>query len=445
MSDGIRVRQHREAAPILLGSPADAPADPHPLRPTALEITCGGIYYGEYNESARLAANSNAPVRTPLAALEAAVLPALRRAPCFVSFTGGRDSSAVLAAATRAARREGLPPPVPVTLRVRNAPLAEESGWQERVIRHLGLTEWDVREVGEEMDRLGPFSVAVLRRHGVLYPPNTFLQVPLLEAARGGRLLSGFGGDELFASWRWRYQADLFARRRRPRPRDSLSLALAGFPPRVRRWWERRRLSDWSEDLPWLRPDAASVLSRMGASAHVEQPRLWSRWVGWFMRRRMLAATRWSLSLLATDIGTTLVFPLLDPGFLSAVARAGGRYGFGDRPEEHPDPHGRTAAMRVIFSEALPDAVLARPTKARYGQAFWGARAREFAERWRGGGVDHELVDPEVLRSEWLKPYPHNSSAMLMHAAWLSEQDAGLGIQGLRQDRAPGSRSPSRA
>jgi len=163
------------------------------------------------------------------------------------------------------------------------------------------------------------------------------------------------------------------------------------------------------------------MVSGLVASAHVEQPRVWSRWVGWFMRRRMLAAARWSLSLLAADVGTVLVYPLLDPSFLSAVARAGGRFGFGDRPEKRHDPHGRTAAMRAIFSEALPEGVLARPTKARYGEAFWGAREREFAERWGGGGVDGELVDPEVLRSEWLKPYPHNASAMLMHAAWLSE------------------------
>jgi hypothetical protein len=27
-----------------------------------------------------------------------------------------------------------------------------------------------------------------------------------------------------------------------------------------------------------------------------------------------------------------------------------------------------------------------------------------------------------VLRREWLKPNPHEDSAMLLHAAWLSEQ-----------------------
>jgi hypothetical protein len=89
--------------------------------------------------------------------------------------------------------------------------------------------------------------------------------------------------------------------------------------------------------------------------------------------------------------------------------------GFGDR----------TASMRAIFSEALPDALLSRMTKARYGEAFWGRRTREFAARWGGGGVDDELVDSAALRREWLKPNPHEDSAMLLHAAWLSEQGEG--------------------
>jgi uncharacterized protein (TIGR02996 family) len=157
------------------------------------------------------------------------------------------------------------------------------------------------------------------------------------------------------------------------------------------------------------------MVSELVVAAHAEQPRTWSRWVGWFMRRRMLSAARWSLSLLAADVGTLLLHPLLDAGFVTTVAGARRRWGFGDR----------TAAMYAIFSEALPEAVLSRQTKARYGEAFWGQRAREFAERWGGGGVDSELVDSEALRSEWLKPHPHDDTAMLMHAAWLSENGDG--------------------
>jgi hypothetical protein len=226
--------------------------------------------------------------RAPLAALEQSVLPALERAPCLVSFSGGRDSSCVLAVAARAARREGLPAPIPVTLRVRDAPMADESAWQEQVVRHLGLRDWELREAGEELERLGPLSVSVLERHGVLYPPNPFLQIPLLEAARGGCLLSGLGGDELFASWRWRNHADALARRRRAAPLDALRLANAASPAALRRRRERRRYR--LRELVWLRPEAASLASQLAADARAEQPRTWSRWVDWFARRRALRA-----------------------------------------------------------------------------------------------------------------------------------------------------------
>lgn len=370
--------------------------------------------YGEYDQSEGLGRVDDRGL-TPLAALEEAILPALQRPPCLVSFSGGRDSSGVLAAAVRAARRDGLAPPVPVTLRVSNAPMAEESVWQEHVVRHLGLRDWEVLEVGgDQMDRLGPLSTALLRRHGVLYPPNTFLQLPLLEAARGGRLLTGLGGDELFAAWGWWYLADLLAWRRRPTLRDARRFAYAAAPAGARRRWDGRR--ERFRDMPWLRPEAARIASRLATAAHAERPRSWRRWIDWLVRRRSLCAARWSLSLLAADAGALLSHPLVDPTFLAAVARRGGHLGFGDR----------TGVMRAIFDGALPDAVLRRPTKARYGEAFWGQRTREFARRWGGTGVDGELVDPVALRREWLKPNPHEDSAMLLHAAWLSEQSEGV-------------------
>ena len=378
------------------------------LRPSPLELAAGRMF-GEDHGAPGIAQAEDDAV-TPLAALERALLPALGREPCLVSFSGGRDSSAVLAAATSAARRAGLPPPVPVTLRVPGAPMADETDWQERVVRHLGLTDWELREAGgDELERLGPLSVSVLRRHGVLYPPNTFLQIPVLEAARGGTLLSGLGGDELFASWRWRAHADALARRRRPRASDALRLAYAAAPGPVRRWREARsyRLTG----LDWLRPEAARSASSRAALARAEQPRSWPRWVDWFARRRAVRAPQWSLALLAADAGTELVHPLLDPGFLAAVARAGGRSGFG----------GRTDAMRALFGDLLPEAVLTRPTKARYSEVLWGRGTREFAERWNGSGVDEALVDPTALRREWGGPAPHEDSAMLLHAAWLSE------------------------
>ncbi len=387
------------------------------MRPTSLEVASGRMH-GVGRESGGLA-NSGHRGLTPLAALEQAVLPALQRPPCLVSFSGGRDSSSVLAVATRAALREGLPPPVPVTLRFRDAPAAEESAWQEHVVRHLGLHEWEIREAGDEMDRLGPFSAAVLHRHGILYPPNAFLQVPLLEAARGHPLLTGFGGDEVLGSWRWCYQADVLARRRRLTRRDPRKVAFAASPVVVRRWRESRAGNP--AELSWLRPEPARAAANLAAAARAEQPRSWRRSVDWLVRRRQLCASRWTLSLLAADAGALVSHPLLDPAFLSALKRAGGRLGFGDR----------TAVMRAVFADALPDAVLSRPTKAHYEEVLWGSRSREFAARWDGGGIDGDLVDSAALRREWLKREPHGGSVLLLQAAWLSEQGSGRSSAGV--------------
>ena len=70
--------------------------------PTQLEVACGMVFGFTPPESLP------EPAADPLEALEEAILPALQRAPCLVSFSGGRDSATVLAAAVRLARREGL-------------------------------------------------------------------------------------------------------------------------------------------------------------------------------------------------------------------------------------------------------------------------------------------------------------------------------------------------
>jgi asparagine synthase len=363
--------------------------------------------YGEYRDSVELAPADDRSL-TPLAALEKAVLPALARPPCLVSFSGGRDSSSVLAAATGAARREGFEPPVPITLRFPDAPMSEESEWQERVVRHLGVCNWEVRHVGEATDLIGPLSAAVLHRHGVLFPFNAFLHTPLFEAARGGSLLGGLGGDHVFVTWRWRTQADVLARRRPPVPRDTLRLLYAASPRALRKVRERRRRPD--NPRFWLRPDARRAVDDLEATEAATQPVRWGKWIGWRARRRDLRAARSTMTLLAADTDTLLLHPLVDVGFLAALARTGGRLGFGDR----------TATMRAVFAETLPDALLTRSTKARFDEVIWRRESREFAQRWDGSGVDQRLVDPMALRREWLKPQPDARTAMLLQSAWLS-------------------------
>ena len=89
------------------------------------EVVTGYVFGQASIQDARSAA-----IQTPRVALEAAVLGALRRPPCGVAFSGGRDSSLVLAVATHVARREGLPDPIPVTRRFPDKPEAEESEWR---------------------------------------------------------------------------------------------------------------------------------------------------------------------------------------------------------------------------------------------------------------------------------------------------------------------------
>src|SRR3954463_7149340 len=78
----------------------------------------------------------------PLAALEDVLREALLRPPCVIAFSGGRDSSALLAVATRLAAREGLQPPGAVTQPFPPLPETDESEWQELVARHIGLRDW---------------------------------------------------------------------------------------------------------------------------------------------------------------------------------------------------------------------------------------------------------------------------------------------------------------
>ncbi|MDP9453288.1 MAG: asparagine synthase-related protein, partial [Actinomycetota bacterium] len=179
-----------------------------------------------------------APIEATLsarAALEEAIRGRLTVGRCVVAFSGGRDSSALLAVAVHVARRDGLPLPIPATLRYREAPKAEESVWQERVIRHLALDDWARIEVDDEHDYLGPVAQPVLRRHGVLWPPYFHSYQPLMALAPGGVFMTGMGGDNLFAGWRWGRLEPVRRRTVRPSMGDLARLALIASPQFVRR------------------------------------------------------------------------------------------------------------------------------------------------------------------------------------------------------------------
>ncbi len=209
-----------------------------PFDLSPLELA-SGLVFGAGPRRARTSEDVRAQ---PAEALEEAVLPALARGPCFVSFSGGRDSSVVLAAAASAARREGLPLPVPVTNVFPEAASSSESEWQELVVAHLGLSDWIRLELHDELDCVGPLAQGILERHGLLWPFNAHFHAPLLEVARGGTLLTGVGGDELLGTSHWARAATVLSGATRPGLRDVPRVGLALAPYAVRRWALRRRL-----------------------------------------------------------------------------------------------------------------------------------------------------------------------------------------------------------
>jgi asparagine synthase len=341
------------------------------------------------------------------AALERTILPALQRPPCLVSFSGGRDSSAILAVAAGVARRHGLDDPVPAIMRFPDAPETDETAWQELLLSHLGIREPALIELRDELDALGPIATGVLRGGGVRWPGNAHMHVPILERARGGSLLTGIGGDELLGTTASRHV--LLARGRRPRSRDVRSLALAALPRRARAAiWQRRS----APPHPWLTPRGAALVTRALAREEVSWPHRWDRSVGHWHRSRAYAAVNGALAAMTEAREVSVVNPFLDPAVLAELAAAGGATGFPSR----------TDAMRTLFGDLLPPQLMARPTKAAFPGALWGPAVRAFAAGWAGEGVDPRHVDVEALKREWLAQEPNFRTILLLHSAWASVQ-----------------------
>src|SRR4051794_36031776 len=252
--------------------PAQGEASLSPLTP--LEIA-SGLPLGVEAESPPLPVVPDG--LEPLAAFEDAVRPALERPPCVVNFSGGRDSSAVLAVAARLARREGLAPPLPVTVRFPEASGAGEARWQEAVVGFLRLDDWVRLDVDEEIDYVGPVARRLLLRHGVVHPPVTPLFWLPLELARGGSLLTGVGGDAVAGGWLPSHFAEALAGRGRLRPRDLRALAYSFAPMPARRAAMRFLLTRPA----WLRREACRAFVRLRAKELASRPVRRDRFLAW--------------------------------------------------------------------------------------------------------------------------------------------------------------------
>jgi asparagine synthase (glutamine-hydrolysing) len=342
-------------------------------------------------------------------ALDDAVRPALVAGPCYVTFSGGRDSSAVLAAATALARREGHPLPVPVTRVYPDLPETDESEWQEAVVRHLGLAEWIRLELRDgESDLLGDAARDALMSRGLLWPPALQTQHVVFDHLRGGSLLTGEGGDAVLGARRITPLTVLLRHRRPDRALIRYSAA-AGLPRRARQRIARRMVRG-SVQQRWLRPAAFERHVRLAAADIGTEPFRYDAATRAVPLRRSFATIVHNHSAAAADHGIRASDPLLDPGFVAALARAGGVTGF----------PGRTATMHALFSDVLPPAVLCRTTKASFNRVNAGPVTREFARSWDGSGVDEDLVDVDRLRSVWLSEEPTMAAGVLLHSAWLA-------------------------
>lgn len=353
------------------------------------------------------------PGLTTKAALEEVVRRALQRPPCVVSFSGGRDSSAILAVAAHVARRDSLPLPIPVTLRFPGSPDAQEDSWQELVLRHLGIEDWVRLPFDDELDALGPHAQAVLKRHGLLWPPNSHAHLPIAAQAPGGTVITGVGGDELLTPDPLCLRVNrVLCRQARIQRRDVLRLAAFFGPKPVRRAGMRHRLRH-VPPRPWLRSEAQRAVTADEVNCLLAEPLRWDAAIdeGWW-RTRYLRVGAFSLDQVASAHNTAVCNPLTDALVLAAIAREGGRTGFPSR----------TAAMQHLVGDLLPEPVISRPSKATFTGAFWNRHSTAFAADWDGSGVDPDLVDVAELRQIWLsmEGSPDFRTFALLQSAWLA-------------------------
>ncbi|HEU6445272.1 MAG TPA: hypothetical protein VFL61_09460 [Gaiellaceae bacterium] len=335
-------------------------------RLSRLEIAAG-LVFGLVPQT-RLPVPFEMGTQTPQDALERAILPALMRPPCLMSFSGGGASSAILAVAVQLARREGLELPVPATNRVDGAAGRDERSRQERVIIHLGLTEWVRLEFADELDLVGPVAMRVLRRQGFLWPFNAHFSMPLIEWAAGGSLITGLGYH----------------------PFGEPASLLCRDP----------------DPLPWLWPSAQSeIRARLTADA-ASEARAEQYGTAWWGRLRRVQVGIELLRRLGAEQRVEVCHPFMDPVFSTALDQL---------PMHRRSTH-------ALFGNLLPLELFGRPTTSTHWDACWGSYSRELAEAWQGEGVDLGLVDPEALQRQWSLPRPHPRTFLLLQSVALAQE-----------------------
>jgi asparagine synthase (glutamine-hydrolysing) len=337
--------------------------------------------------------------RTPQQAFEQIVAEAYvdDATPPYVLFSGGRDSSAVLAVTTDLARRTGRADPVPVIVRHLDDPDADETSWQELVLDHLRITDPVVLTFRDDQRLLGEVAVASLTRRGPLWPAAVTLHAAIYRHLRPGFLLTGEGGDHVMLPQRiTELRNGLHYRRPVQLAWGVGQLYLTRHP--------RRRLGN---PPPWLTADGLRWTQEAFRRVPPAPVRFDRGILGHF-GSAYDAILLHNFAAMAAEHGLTAVHPFIDLRFRTAWAEMGGALGFA----------GRNDNMRRLFGRVLPEPILVRDTKADFTASRWGEAERAFARDWDGRGVDPGLIRAEDLRADWLTERPHAFAEYLLHHVW---------------------------
>jgi asparagine synthase (glutamine-hydrolysing) len=319
-----------------------------------------------------------------------------------VAFSGGRDSSLVLALAVDVARSRGLEEPAAVTVRYPHLPETDERDWQERVVAHLGVRRWETVDLADENALTGPNAREVLGVAGPYFPYAAHTALPVARLAAGATVLTGEGGDLLLSPHRAWAAANLLDRRGRAEP-AAWRAAAAGLSPGPVR--ASRAAAHAVALRPWLTGEGAALARRRAAADASSEPLSWPAATRHIAGLRALGRGLATLTAVYARAGAGVAHPLLDGGFVTALAGAYDRRG----------PLSRGRVVTDLAGHLLPPDVAFRQSKSDFTRALLSPDLRALVHAWDGvSGVDRALVRPDRLRAEWLRDRPSALSLQLL-------------------------------